>query len=381
MSRPFKPPRLYLRGARSDRGAVWVIKHEGNEYSTGAGKGNLATAQAALADYLRAGTRPVFGQGHPDQVLIADVLAEYGDQHSRNTSRPEVIGLAIDKLVDFWGSRKVAAVTPNACTDYVAWRTKQRDARAKKNGRHIKPATSRRELVVLAAALKWCWREGKLDRLITVKLPPQAEPRERHLTRSEAARLLAGALGWDAKGRRHPFRINRHLARFILIGLYTGTRHDAILKLQWQANTTGGWIDLDARVIYRRPQGAVDSGKRRPAIPIPPRLLPHMRRARKLTARYVIEWQGKAIASQERRAWHAARTLAGLDRPVTPHILRHTCATWLLQRGVSIYDVAGVLGCGEDVVRRTYGHHAQDRLRAAVDAFSRMPAALPSRPR
>ena len=43
-------------------------------------------------------------------------------------------------------------------------------------------------------------------------------------------------------------------ARFILVALYTGTRHDAILRLQWMANTTGGWFDLDAGILFRRPQ-------------------------------------------------------------------------------------------------------------------------------
>ena len=216
-------------------------------------------------------------------------------------------------------------------------------------------STARRELVVLCAALRWCWKHGLLDRPIPVTLPPQSAPRERHLTRTEAAQLLWGALGWDADGKRHHFRINRHLARFILIGLYTGTRHDAILRLQWMPNTLGGYVDLKAGVLYRRPPGAIERGKRRPALPIPPRLLPHLRRWRKHTA----------------RAWRRARELAGLGPDVTPHVLRHTAATWLLQRGVSVYDVAGVLGCSEEVIRRTYGHHAKDHLRAAVAAFSR----------
>jgi len=235
----------------------------------------------------------------------------------------------------------------------------------------VSASTARRELVVLSAALRWCWREGKLDRPIPVTLPAQSEPRERHLTRTEAAELLWGALGFDATGKRHPFRINRHLARFILIGLYTGTRHDAILRLQWMPNTSGGWIDLKAGVIYRRPKGVVESGKRRPPLPIPPRLLPHLRRWQRHTARFLIEWQGLPIASQERRAWRHACELARLGPDVTPHVLRHTAATWLLQRGVSVYDVAGVLGCSEEVIRRTYGHHAKDHLRTAVAAFSR----------
>jgi integrase len=307
--------------------------------------------------------------------MIADVLAQYGEQHGPQTADQQRIGFAIDKLVDFWKDRPVSGITPDTCSQYVTWRTAQRDARSKKKpGKPIKRATARRELVVLAAALQWCFEEHKLNRPIPVKLPEQAEPRETHLSRAETARLLAGALGWcveRGKIKRDHNRINRHLARFILIGLYTGTRHDAILKLQWEANTVGGWIDMRSLILYRRPLDSTDTKKRRTTVPLPPKLIPHLRRWKKLTARYVIEWKGLPIASQERRAWAGARKLAKLDARITPHVLRHTCATWLLQRGVSIYDVAGVLGCSEEVVRRTYGHHAHDQLRAAVAAFSR----------
>jgi hypothetical protein len=47
----------------------------------------------------------------------------------------------------------------------------------------------------------------------------------------------------------------------------------------------------------------------------------------------------------------------------------------MLQLGVTVYDVAGVLGASENVIRRTYGHHAHDHLRHAVAAFSRRPTA------
>jgi integrase len=153
------------------------------------------------------------------------------------------------------------------------------------------------------------------------------------------------------------------------LALYTG--HDAILRLQWVPNNVGGWIDLDAGVIYRKPMSVTESVKRGPPVPIPPRLMPHLPRWRNLTARYAVEYAGRPIQSKERRAWRTARALAGLGSEVTPHVLRHTCATMLLQLGVSVYDVAGVLGTSEDVVRRTYGHHAQDHLRQAVGAFSR----------
>jgi integrase len=303
------------------------------------------------------------------------VLSAYAETHAPTTRRPDLIAGAAIKLVEFFGGHAVAAITATTCQDYVRWRSGQRDARAKNGpGKRVTVSTARRELVVLSAALRWCWKHGKLDRPVPVTLPPKGEARERHLTRSEAALLLAGALGWqlvDGRWRRHRYRINRHLARFIMIGIYSGTRHDAILRLQWLPNTDGGWIDLTAGVLYRRGTGTADSGKRRPPLPIPPRLMPHLRRWRKLTTKFVIEWHGEPIASQERRAWGRARELAGLDRSVTPHVLRHTAATWLLQRGVSVYDVGGVLGCSEQVIRQTYGHHAKDHLRAAVAAFSR----------
>jgi integrase len=370
MPRRHKGARLYLR-ARSGREPTWVILDSGKEISTGAGDQDIRAAEAALEEYLSSRRHPNFGQGHPASVLIDDILAEYGEKHAPTTRRADLIGIAMGHLLGFFGGRTCAAVTSATCAEYVRWRTAQADRRAKRNGRPVKASTARRELVVLSAALRWCWKEGNLDRPIPVALPPQAGPRERHLTRREAAALLAGALGWDRRGRRHPAKINRHVARFILLALYTGTRHDALLRLQWMPNLTGGWIDLDSGVLYRRAAEAVDSLKRRPPLPIPPRLMPHLRRWRGLTARYVIEWAGKPITSQERRAWHTARDLAGLGPEVTPHILRHTCATMLLQFGVSVYDVAGVLGTSEDVIRRTYGHHAQDHLRLAVAAFSR----------
>jgi integrase len=44
------------------------------------------------------------------------------------------------------------------------------------------------------------------------------------------------------------------------------------------------------------------------------------------------------------RPWSGTRKMAGLTPDATPHILRHTCATLMLQAGVSTWDVAGVLG-------------------------------------
>jgi integrase len=101
--------------------------------------------------------------------------------------------------------------------------------------------------------------------------------------------------------------------------------------------------------------------------------MPHLKRWRRQSTQYVIEYDGKPIASQLRRAWNGAREMAGLGREVTPHVLKHTSATLMLQNRVSTWDVAGVLGTSEAVIRKTYGHHSVEHLRRAVDVWSRRP--------
>ena len=76
---------------------------------------------------------------------------------------------------------------------------------------------------------------------------------------------------------RHPK--GRHLARFILIALYTGTRTSAILGLQFMPNTQGGHVDTVRGIMHRRGIGVAETKKRTPPIPLPRALLAHMRRA------------------------------------------------------------------------------------------------------
>ena len=51
---------------------------------------------------------------------------------------------------------------------------------------------------------------------------------------------------------------------------------------------------------------------------------------------------------------------------VTPHTLRHTAATWLMQNGVPIWEAAGFLGMSPEMLARVYGHHHPDHLRNAA---------------
>jgi integrase len=118
------------------------------------------------------------------------------------------------------------------------------------------------------------------------------------------------------------------------------------------------FVDLDQGIYYRLAIGRRATNKRQSPAPIPSRLLAHMRRwvRRGFVTSHFVEWQGAPVKSVKTGFRHAVK-LAGLWGKVTLHTLRHTAATWLMQRGVPIWQAAGYLGMSAQMIERTYGHH------------------------
>src|SRR5690606_32615628 len=65
----------------------------------------------------------------------------------------------------------------------------------------------------------------------------------------------------------------RHIARFILIGVYSGTRAGAIATASPIPAIGRSYVDLDRGIFYRRAQGKAETKKRQPPVPLPPRLV------------------------------------------------------------------------------------------------------------
>jgi integrase len=165
-----------------------------------------------------------------------------------------------------------------------------------------------------------------------------------------------------------------HVARFILVGLYTGTRAGAICSAALAPTPGKGWIDLESGVFYRRAVGRCETKKRQTPIRLPPRLLCHLRRWARLwlSKNYVVEFNGRPVLHVS-KGFRSARRLAGLPEDVVPHSLRHTCATWLAQRRVAIHEICGFLGMTRETFERVYGHHHPDFQAGAVNALSGRP--------
>ena len=58
---------------------------------------------------------------------------------------------------------------------------------------------------------------------------------------------------------------------------------------------------------------------------------------------HVIEWSGQPVTTIT-RAFNRARDLAKLGKDVTPHVLRHTAASWALNKNVPLKKISKFLG-------------------------------------
>jgi integrase len=384
MPRPAKGARLWLRPEERNadgtlrKRAVWVIRDGSRKISTGCVAEDRAGAERALGEHLANKYQPNRKRGrHPSEILIADVLAIYLTDVAPRHAREDETKQRVLTLDAWWGERTLADMNGTNCRAYVEHRAGQTWKAAKpaatgRPARMVTAAAARRELEDLRAAINHHRREGLCSEIVSVALPARVEARERWLTRSEAARLLWAA--WRAKQAMRDQRtrraVGRHIARFILVGLYTGTRSAAICGAALMPTVGKGQVDLEQGVFYRRAIGRRQTKKRQPPVKLPPRLLAHLRRwqRRGLARKAVVEWNRKPVESV-RKGFAAAARAAGLGPEVTPHILRHTCATWLMQQGVNLWDAAGFLGMTMQQLEQGYGHHHPDYQEEAVAAL------------
>lgn len=213
--------------------------------------------------------------------------------------------------------------------------------------RRLSDGTLIRELGTLRAALSWAVNERWISAAPHIERPSAPRARERWLTQEEAGRLLDSTK-------------QVHVKVFIALALYTAGRAGAILQLPWAK------VDLLAGTINL---GDGRGRKRRPTIPIAAELLPILIQASDAaTGPFVIEYAGAPVASIK-TGFRAAARRAKLDN-ITPHVLRHTAATWMVQRGVPIARIAAWLGNTEKMIETVYGHHSPDWLHDAAAALS-----------
>ncbi len=214
----------------------------------------------------------------------------------------------------------------------------------------VKPATVNRELALLSVALNHARTLGytavpNATRGLKLREP---ETRLRWLTEAEATRLLDAARTSKA----------HYLADWLRVALDTGMRAGELCSLRW------GDVLADRLTV----QAANSKSGRSRTLPLTPAAQGALRRQPKRSVWVFTQPDGSPLKDL-RTALRNACNRAGLD-PITPHVLRHTCASWLVQRGVDLYLVKAMLGHSTITVTQRYAHLAPEHLQACVQALS-----------
>jgi len=388
MPRQTKGPRLELKHY-NDRAPNWVIRDGDRTRGTGCDELDREGAERKLAAYIIAKHDPAKAvrQGDPNSAKIADILALEMKRIATTTMpdwRKKELITVCQNMGNWFGNRSVGDLNGDLQERYATER--RRIIRKKVNGEWASivtdepaPIAAYRDLKFLAAAVNRYLKTkvGGVQMRFSPVLPDAPEDRERWLTRDEAARLLWAA--WRARQRTNnpekPGRYtSKHIARYILVGLYTGSRNGDICGASLLPSINRGYVDLKRGIFKRKPDNKKETSKKQPTVPIPPRLLAHMRRWQRLgiSRNAVIEFDGLPI-TRVRDGWETVVEMAGLatDDPrqkVVRHTLRHTAITWHLAAGVDIELVSQYCGVSVATIRKTYRHVMPETFAPLLDA-------------
>jgi len=225
--------------------------------------------------------------------------------------------------------------------------------------RRAAPRTLRRRMACLRGFYKDLVRSGTLERSpfrdLDMQLP-RARLLPRALSRSDA-RLLAAAARAQCEA---PGALSaKALPAALLLLVSTGLRVGELVKLRpCDFDPEQGGLNVSGKGRRERRVYIVDPRLRR--------LLAKL--AARPGATLLLAPDGRAWSTEAvRRALRRFSEDAGIERRVTPHMLRHSCATLLLEDGVDLRVLQRLLGHENIATTAIYAHVGDAGLRKALE--------------
>lgn len=306
----------------------------------------------ALEGSRKAEVRRITKFGEKPDRLFDEVLAEYLKATTTKRSHDRDLQLAVRLSAHFTG-RGLSSITADDVRAYKALRKAFVDRRGK--ARPANDLTISKELLLLSGAIRYCNREldWSLPNPVAGRAP-QAKRKgtPRWLTPAEVRELLQATL-----------RIYRapELVDFVELGLATGMRKDEMLGLEWRRVN-----ELNRSIWF---EGHDTKNGESQSIPLNETALGVLRRRRAWARTAGLAHSPWVFPSRKNRdarvrdvkkSFASACKLAGI-KGATPHTLRHTFTSWMVQAGEDIRKVADLLR--HDDIRTTmlYAHLAPNK--------------------
>lgn len=160
---------------------------------------------------------------------------------------------------------------------------------------------------------------------------------------------------------------------FVVTAFYTGMRLNELVNLTWRN------VNLNTRIITVGDEEFTTKGRNQRYIPICDEALTSILNQREnekiipIGSNYVFCKQNgeKYTGDYFSKAFKKTCRAAGIDKSIHFHSLRHSFASNLAQKGVSLYTIKELLGHSSISTTEIYSHLNMDSLKEAIRTFDR----------
>lgn len=202
----------------------------------------------------------------------------------------------------------------------------------------------KRDIANFSSFFSWCLSQGYQSNnpIKLVKKPKLPEKQPLYFTKEELNKLI---LSID----------NDVYKDLIILAVNTGLRQMELLSL------TSKQIDLERGILTLDNRNHITKSKRIRVIPMNSHVINIMKKR--------INSENIFLFSQNQtvKLFQKYRKKSNIRSELTFHSLRHTFASWLVQKGVSIYHVSKLLGHASVKTTEIYSHLNNSDLKASVE--------------
>jgi integrase len=265
-------------------------------------------------------------------VTLSRFIDEY-IQHSRTAHRPKTTAdmrYILKEFKNSIGDKLLKQISVRDIETFISKKKAVSDVTGQKN--YVKLASA------FSTAVRWQYLESNPVRQI--QKPQVAERRPVFISKNEMAMLLKHITDTE-------------LRDIVIVAVCTGMRLNEILHLEW------GAVDLINKVVHVvNNEGFVTKSKRSRTVPMndPVYQIMAWRKERAvcdLVFHRALRPHNDILISREfKKVVRACK----LNDRVCFHTLRHTFASWLVQSGVSLYEVQKFLGHTNISTTMVYSH-------------------------
>ena len=260
--------------------------------------------------------------------------------HTPKTSKTYVTTFRY--LQAFVGNVQLTEITDRSIRAYVEYRIK-----------HPSIYQARKDLINICASFNWAVEEGYLltnpcCKIKKIKAPPKLPM---YFSKDEFQRLT------DVIS-------NEEHRAIITIAVNTGLREMELLTLRWDQ------IRLNDKLLILDNRTHITKGKKIRTVPLNTTAIAELQKLQQNYTSGDLVFKFAGIKIRERYLQKRFRKyvkLAKVNPKLNFHSLRHTFASWLVQAGVSIYEVSKLLGHSDIKTTQIYAHLRSDDLRRSVE--------------